>query len=579
VYVDSGVTITPAGKIVVGPDQTLVVTGAVTLAAGTVIDAVEGTLTLAEGASIAGSNTSVILVEGQAPSGITNTITPTYYSALPSSTPGGPFALSSFTVNEPSGTTWDQLAGLIGSQKLYITGDLGVKGGSFSPTTALITVYGDVKAEGTIALSAAGWIPEGALVADGAAPLTLNGLATYGGKLDTGSNTVTAIDTPAPQISLAALNGSGKLVLPQDTAKVVITEGGGNVEFAVSGTPGPVPLTASGSSFGNTGTTTFPRGATLSDDVSFSGKVSVAGGETITMTNGKKITLNKNAALAVVGSTSSILVNNTTSSIELTSTIGAVALGFVAGGGGKITQGGGGAAATFTVGTGTLTLNGAYEVVSANGAVGMVSLTGSLSLGAEGSLVLAGAATNGGAKLIGTGDVIAGNTRITGGGADGWKAGDTAGKVVIGPNSIGAADATAVSLIAQGSDDAPKITVGAASTFTIGANTTIDLSADTNNTVGSIVLTAHTTTTNGGKLSFAPTDTSKITAHSTGSGGGPTSAIAVGAPLIVGLDLESDSGGTAYLRSITSKAVGDTHTIQAVTPGTNVTLGAATIVS
>jgi hypothetical protein len=224
----------------------------------------------------------------------------------------------------------------------------------------------------------------------------------------------------------------------------------------------------------------------------------------------------------------------------------------------------------------TLAQNATYEVASAASQVGTLAVAGSLRLGEGSSLVLTGAASSSGAKLIGAGNVIAGNTLITGGGNDGWQAGDT-GKVVIGPNSIGAADAAvAASLTAQGTVNAPKITVGAASTFTIGAKTTIALGVESGPAaVGTIVLTKPASGSTTLAFTVGAPDSS-ITASADDTPVASPSIGAGGVTIGNGLTVNRNSGALA---SITSKAVGDgTIKVDSTYAGNELILGAATTI-
>jgi hypothetical protein len=486
-----------------------------------------------------------------------------YHDTLPA-TVGGPIAVPSLAAGT-DGIAWDALASRMGPSTLYIIGDLNVKGGTVNTSAPNITVYGDVKAEGTIDLAGAALTPGGALVAAG--PLTVNRLADfYTGKLDTGSHTVTAGTSVATTYTLAALRGSdGKLVLPQTASAVSIGasatpgfDGNGNVEF----TPGTGPVSlANGAVFGNTGTTTFPEGVTLAGTAIFGGEVSIANTKVLTPSTGL-ITLKGGASLAA--GTTSVLINNAGADVTITPTANGK-LTFTTADGGKIAQGlttGGTHTIALTSGNLTLAPNTTYEVVSANGNAGILSLTGNLSLGEGSNLVLTGASTDG-AKLTGTGTggVIANGTKIVGG-TNGWQA-TVGGLVTIEQDSI---NATGSAVLVAGGASA-VITVDAGRTLNIGDTTVITLGSN-----GSIVLTAHTTTANGGKLSFAPLGTSGI-ATGGGASGGNTANIANAEK--VALDLTSVSG-TNKLLTITSNTTGTTHTLQAITAGSSVTLSAST---
>jgi hypothetical protein len=502
VYVEDGITIN-AGKIVVGPNQTLVINddATVDLAADVIIYATEGTLDLRDGAVINGDAASVVVLRDQSlysPLKIIGSIRPTYYDTLPATLGGGHAALPTLTVGT-GGIAWSDLIARLSGQKLYITGDLIVNDGTFSPS-AQITVNGDVKAKGSVTLSAGGWTPGGALVADG--PLTVDGLATYTGKLDTGSYPVKASDSPAPDFVLAVLNGSnGTLELPQDTGSVDIAEGNGNVVFVATG--GAVTL--GDSTFGNTGRTTFPEGVTL-EDTSFSGTASIGAGKLLTLVDAKAITLGGTgkAALALNGTP---IISNPSSVGNVVKLLAAEDTVLTSASSGVgLTQSAAGTTSheVKITGNAVLAAGATYTVASEASKVGTLAIDDASEIKVYGSLVLTGATSTNGALLTGdtVGKVTAGDTEIFGD-TEGWQAVGT-GTITIAPNTISAnADTAILTGVSGGSS---TITVAAGKTLTIAANTTINLTA-----AGTIILSDPA-----GKLSLSAT-TAKILGLAGGS--------------------------------------------------------------
>jgi hypothetical protein len=577
-----------AGTLVIPANKILATGKAVTLPAGSVLVATEGELSLTGTGTINGTGGSVVIVKNKAayPSNILSSIQPEYHDTLPpDGMVGGSIALPSLVVGT-GGIAWSTLAARMGpTNTLYIIGDLTVNGGTVNTSAPNVAVYGDVKAVGEITLGAALNLLNGALVANGG-PLTVNGLAgNYTGDLDTGSYEVTA-GTGTATYTLTGLrsSGNGKLKIPQTATSVSIGasptpgfEVNGNVEFFAPGSTSPIAVSlGTGAVFGNTGTTTFPEGVALAGTARFDGKVSIGLNKSIAVADSGTITLTGNGKAALALETADVITNpsNTTNvGLAFAGATNGVVLGFPLSGVG-LTQSAGGTnnhSVTIT-GNAVLAPGATYTVASELNKVGTLSVTGSLNLKEESSLVLTGADANG-AKLAGTGSVVADGITITGGGADGWQAQGT-GKAVIAANAIGADAATGVILTALGNSSAPKITVAAAGTLTIGANTTIAL-RNNGGAVGSIVLTKPTSGTT--TLAFAPVITSIITT-------GLTAETTVGAPTTTpiatignGLEVKKLDAGS-LLASITAKITGDPTIKVGDAASGDVTLSAASVI-
>jgi hypothetical protein len=141
------------------------------------------------------------------------------------------------------------------------------------------------------------------------------------------------------------------------------------------------------------------------------------------------------------------------------------------------------ALAADTVTIDNLSLNGEKTLTVPAGKTLGVNATKTITV-SDGTLVLTAAASTGGAKLAGTGKVIAGAAEIVGGTA-GWQAVGASGTVSITADTI-ASSVVAAELTAQ--DAASAITVAAAGTLTV--NGVITLAASK----GKVVLTGSTTT-------------------------------------------------------------------------------------
>jgi hypothetical protein len=553
--------------LVIPANKTLVIGEEVTLQPGSVIIATEGELNVT--GKLKGATTSVVIVKNKAAYTdtdlVVDSIMPTYHDTLPSIV-GGPIAVPTLALGT-GGIAWTDLVSRMGmgTIPLYVTGDLIVKGGTFAPSSTIpISVYGDVKAEGIVALNTTGWSFGGTLAATG--DVTVTGLASYTTKkLDTGGHTVKATDGAI--FNLSSLTGSGQLELPNASTSVTISGGGGNVVF----TAASATLALTAAVFNNGGTTTFLDDVTLPAAASFGGTVSVADGKKLTTASTGTITLALGAGLAV--DSTPVLTNKGASSAVLTASAATIPLLFTAASGGnsaKITQGVAGTAHVITVTSGTLTLDAAYEVVSGAGQVGNLALAGNIRLGEKGSLVLTGLASDG-AVLTGSGSLIGDGVTIVGGTA-GWRAVGAASTSIIGPNSIGG---TAVLTAVTGGVQ-PSITVAAGKKLTIDNGTVISLLGSGGGAVGSIkLLGAGGGSAVGGTLAFASGTTAKImTAVTSGTSDG--TPVLAGASFGGGLVVVTNA---TYLESITATAAdAATLTIQATT-ATDIVLAGNTAIT
>jgi hypothetical protein len=326
--------------------------------------------------------------------------------------------------------------------------------------------------------------------------------------LNTGVKTVTAVGTVFEIGGLKSSSSDGKLLIPQTATGVTIgavTDGNGNVEFL----PGnPVAFATAASSFGNTGTTTFPDGATVTavaltfaGAVDFGGDLDLSGvsgtvefGGTASFANGKKITMavatdiitlgKDGGALAVDGQ--KIIAANGAADAVLTPAVTTILTFGLIDGKPALTQDNSAAAVhQIAVSGGDVTLadNAVYKVNSAALKVGTLVVDGvEFDVGSSGSLVLDADGTNG-AILTGTGSIVAGAAEITGGtGPGSWKAGagiatDT---VTITSNAITASAATGTFTASTGTTAFIGVTAG---TLVVQGNIALGVG------VGSVVLT------------------------------------------------------------------------------------------
>jgi hypothetical protein len=180
----------------------------------------------------------------------------------------------------------------------------------------------------------------------------------------------------------------------------------------------------------------------------------------------------------------------------------------------------------------TLAVNGKLELDAAAeptgnvtvGAGGSIALGADLTIAAGKNLTLTGGPASGataGAKLTGTGKVVAGATEIVGG-TGGWQAVGT-GTIAIEAGATGASTVKTVTIAASATTSVLTAGTGATITqlavannnLTIGAATTIALGGTTGAALGSIILT--NAGTNPGKLSFGGAGAQVTTGNTGGS--------------------------------------------------------------
>ena len=265
----------------------------------------------------------------------------------------------------------------------------------------------------------------------------------------------------------------------------------------------------------------------------FSGAFSVTGIDT--NVNGDKNGITFTSGLSQAASGSGWVVNAIFPATETFAEILATALGgstYANASGNTVTL------AQSTTVDGNLTVPGGVELETGSYALTVdagVTLTvkGTVTITQpSGSLVLTGAASTGGAKISGAGEIVAAQTKITGE----WQAVDTGSdKITIAATSADASSITAGSTAVFTAGPGGTITQkeGANNNLTIAANTTIALGGSTAK-VGEIVLTGDNS--NPGKLTLT-NDTSII---STGNSAGSAAA----APLSTdGTTTVSDASG------------------------------------
>jgi hypothetical protein len=367
---------------------------------------------------------------------------------------------------------------------------------------------------------------------------------------------------------------------------------------------------------GSSSSVTFANTATFADGASFAGDVvfkddvtltanaaNFGGGaffadtKKITLTAASSvITLEPGAFLAhgapadIPGVFSAIIANFDEDDVTLTPTANTT-LTFGANGTKSIAQAGTAGHGITIAGNATLVPAATYTVASADSAIGVLTVGGTLTVGdglltglpegvdntasTSAKLVLTGATSTNGATLKGAGTVVAGGTEIVGG-TNGWQVVNSAGTdtVTLKADAIAASATTAV-FTAVGSDKDAIITVPEAKTFTIEANTTVDLKGTDSSVVGSIVLKGADSGTNGGTLAFAKGTTSIV--KTANSGSTASNETIENADVGNGLTVLQTGSSPYPLVSITSKDVDEGRTIKAGTEGEDVTLDGATV--
>jgi hypothetical protein len=202
-------------------------------------------------------------------------------------------------------------------------------------------------------------------------------------------------------------------------------------------------------------------------------------------------------------------------------------------------------------------------------------ITGTVTLTSTGSVILTAAATTTGAKLTGSGPLIAGNTDIVGGPADtaGWQAVYTTGTA--GNITIARATASTATITGSANNTFNAIGPGAVITqragtgnsLTIAANTSIILSTTSTKT-GEIILknSPSLTYTSAGKIILTD-GTSVIQTGNTGTGTGPLAAdpiyTTVGAgPAYTGIAVPFlHGGGAATTDAVATSSLAATATV------------------
>jgi uncharacterized protein (DUF697 family) len=493
-----------AGEFIVPPKKTLVVVGDVTLAGGTIINAFNGTLDVVDG-GFAGANGVLIVADAQraAVKAKAENLSVPATATVGDTEIDEDVVLTSLTIGDEG---WDDFATFAGSTyTVYVNGDVEIDATTAVTTGSVsLTVFGDVKAKGTLTLGAAATAKS--LTATDT--LALTGIANIK-ELNTATYVVTATDT---SVALAKLNSGagGKLVLPGTVTAVTIDGGNGNIDF-ITGSP----AFAAGATFGNTGLTTFAKPVTVaksaSEEIVFEGPVAFADDLTLTavpatfkghvsFANGKKITMTTAASIVTLGPGvylglpsaqpvySSVIHNpGQTGNVTLTPAINTT-LTFATGR--NVSQSGTGSTHSIAItGKASLPAGAIYTVASTSSAIGTLTVNGELLVAAgvlggdeeddnSAKLVLTGAAGTDGAKLAGAGAVKAGGTTIVGS-TGGWQA--VTGNITIEADTITAASSGVLTGVTSGT---PSITVAAAGTLTVATGTTIGLATN-----GSIVLT------------------------------------------------------------------------------------------
>jgi hypothetical protein len=308
--------------------------------------------------------------------------------------------------------------------------------------------------------------------------ITFDENATFTGAVSTGAGTAT-FTGPA---TLAAFTSTG------------------TVEFTSTADFSGI-VSVAGTTFGETAT--FADAVTLGGVTEFGGDAVFTTGKTITL-SASAITLKTNNSLVVadVGQDQILTANGG----DVTLTPGASGTISFAAASKRLAQNG----ADITIaGPASLAASASYFVVQSRSLT--LDAGASFSLGEDAELILDHNGTNG-AALKGTGELIAGGTKIVGG-TTGWSVTENTtsngGNITITPNTI-TGSTTAMVLTAGGNDSV--ITVAGETNLTIDVGTVIALGGNGGTTVGSIELKDE------GIITLAGTGSS-ITANAAGTGG------------------------------------------------------------
>jgi hypothetical protein len=448
----------------------------------------------------------------------------------------------------------------------YVYGTLTVASDSTAPSSGTIVAIGNVALSGTVTVLSDGKVDvsKATLVSSAEAKVTLPAAGTVAAIDATGVFTVAGADT-----SLTVGKLTGTLALPSTVTAVTITSGPGSVTLA--GTESGTIFTTA--SFGNTGTTTFGGAGTLGAGASFGGDVVLtaakalllAGGQTLTLASGKSVKVGDSVLLKADGST--VLTADSSGSASVTPA--AATADDVA----KLSLGG--ADITLTSGEIIVAGDAELELVKTLTVDKTITNAGTITIGADGALWLTGA-DDGGARLTGTGKLVANKTEITGE----WQAVD-AGSVSITAAGGTASIAGSESVFKAGEGGVITQQSGANNNLTIEENTTIALGGDATTPVGSIILIGDSTAANGGKITLAAT-TTKITGDALATGTTAVDAGSVTIANVIDALAGSISGNAVTSGNTLSFLAGSTATNTLVgtvssTAGT-ATINAATVI-
>jgi hypothetical protein len=551
--IGTGTLVIPAGKTVTVKD------GGVTLSTG--ILGVVGTLMLPEGKSIdvsgagvvAGSETLLALVAGD------SVVKANLYNSISAAT-----AAFSAAENPATAAALVDVAGgdltataVPSGKTLYVLGKVTI--GSTAPAAAgSVSALGKLLFDSTVDISSYPntFTYTGATFETSATvTVTLPATAAIAAIDVTGEGAFTVAGAAT---SLTVTKLTGKLVLPGTLGALTISGGNGNVTV-------PAGTFSGAAKFGNTGDTTFSETATFSDTVEFGGDVVLTAAKAITLASGKALTLAGNKSVKVGESViltadgSTVLTPGGASTLTYTDS--------------KLSLGG----AALTLTSGELSVAEDAELELAKDltleTTTTISNAGTITLGADGSLLLNGADSNG-AKLTGTGKLVAALTEITGE----WQAGSIAGSLTI-KAGTGTESTIAGSESVLTAGPGGKITqkAGDGNNLTIAGSTTVALGGDATTPIGSIVLT---TAAKGGQITLA--DGAIISGSIATS---EDTSVAAGSVSIEGVIVAgSISGGTLSAESKTLGFLAGSASLNTLV-GTisatesTVTINAATIIS
>jgi hypothetical protein len=398
--------------------------------------------------------------------------------------PAATFAVSgNITISADATSTTNIKAGDLvtaSTTALYIIGNLAVSEGIGNTSDITVGVLGNVTVS-TAQTTVVKWQVSGTLTTS-KTPTTTAG-SIYAKTLDL-SGVIEATAIAIGEADVETLKTNDKVTITTGTTATGGLTAGTVTGAAVFAASAKITETAFAS------TAEFKGAATLGD-VSFADDVTVTDATALTLTNEKALSLANEKSIKIAGATPITVL--TASAATVLTADGATTLTPTS------------ATKELKIGSAALTLTSGALTVPAGAT--LTADTVALNIGSGASLVLIGAATDGGAKLNGSGTggkIAAAKTEITGI----WQAVGASGTVTIVATDANASTitASATAVLTAGTGGTITQKVGADNNLTIAANTTIDLKgtlASTDTVVGTIKLSETTENGKGGKLTLS----------------------------------------------------------------------------